>query len=1250
MTEFARPHEGQRFALGGLKLNAVPDAVAPPKLVLASNVRGTLDGSTRTRPGQALKFSTAALPVTDLAAYAAIQTDDLPRYLARLTNDAVYLDNGSLLATLSGGGASPGVTTAAFRPAQSPQSWLYMANGTDYQKFSAPTPAVTVRKAGIAEPQSAPDACPDQYNVFEFTGVAVNWANAGTAGALTDQNRVTDTSGVVSWDLASSLNGVTPLGMSTRFSIQVATASQYQVGMTIVLNDALGVNIPMVVQDIIPPAAPNSSITIQAIQYLSGATGACVIVPSQMPVDNSVPEFEGLNPVGESISNQARLAGFRRGALLTLGGTETVFVRTVTHGPQGQVSIEVVTGITHAVGETLVGLPTLIASSTDSVGNLGGRPITAAAIQSAVGAGTGTISKAIAAANNPFTHQPFVSNPLLPTAQQDDYVHLSVRVSDVTLLTNIRLLFDVGDGSFTQNYFYYDIQPDALSAAVAGTQSQLGAAMTAQQQSDARSVLSDAGGDVLPTVNPSGARLPGLIAPDIGGVGANINPSGTATLGASQWTEIMFPIRAFTRVGNDQSKTLANTNAVRVQVVATGAGITFQFGSIWVGSGSQPDVGDIGVLYFYRVRPRDSRTGVRGNPSPSTRYGVSPRRQQVVVPLPSAAYDAQIDTWDIFRYGGTVTSWRYIGSATASATIFIDNVFDVEAQAGEPLDFDNFEPWPSIDNAQALTSTSITGTLMLVSIPAPTNVLRWLPGTLVQVAGGQVYTLRIRPVLTSGTTYRLEFVECLPTAAAVAVSIMEPVLGNQPQPYIWGPDATGVVFGVGDPLRPSVVSYAKGYAPDTVRDADNLELCAPSEPLLGGEILDGLSFVASSSRWWALYPQPDNPTQRYNQVQQPVPRGLAAPFGHCNNGAEIFFWAADGIWSHARGTLTEGDLYNLFPHDGVPGQAVTYHGVTYQPPDYSRAGTFRLAYVNGYLYATYQDASATYHTLVLSTRSGAWTMDDYTPAVSAILHPQTQAGTVLSSTARYDQLLTGNIAGQVATETRDANDLGGPITCHLAPGEYDGGDVRAPKQWGDFFLDLTPSAAGGVTVTPLSGGSAVAAATVVSTSSSRQRAPVSVGGIVVSDFLGLHLTWVDDFTLQSSATEVNLWQPSYDIQPARLAAFFTFGTSFAMRGFGHIGQLALAWVSTAPITLTITATDGQSPAPITLPSSGGAYTKQVIRPTANKGQLYRFSASSAAQFQLFLMDSEMWVGMWNRQGPYEIVRGFGGKVEEEAVV
>src|ERR1019366_5278552 len=110
----------------------------------------------------------------------------------------------------------------------------------------------------------------------------------------------------------------------------------------------------------------------------------------------------------------------------------------------------------------------------------------------------------------------------------------------------------------------------------------------------------------------------------------------------------------------------------------------------------------------------------------------------------------------------------------------------------------------------------------------------------------------------------------------------------------------------------------------------------------------------------ALYPQPQNSAQRYSVVQQPIPRGIAAPLGHCTDGVSLFWWAKDGIYSSSKGSLTDADLYNLFPHDGVLGMAYTYMGKTIQPPDYSRTGTFRLTYSNSYLYAPYQDSSGVY--------------------------------------------------------------------------------------------------------------------------------------------------------------------------------------------------------------------------------------------------------------------------------------------------
>src|SRR6266403_1463400 len=162
-----------------------------------------------------------------------------------------------------------------------------------------------------------------------------------------------------------------------------------------------------------------------------------------------------------------------------------------------------------------------------------------------------------------------------------------------------------------------------------------------------------------------------------------------------------------------------------------------------------------------------------------------------------------------------------------------------------------------------------------------------------------------------------------------------------------------------------------------------------------------------------------------------------------------------------------------------------------------------------------------------------------------------------------------------------------------------GGDIRAPKQWVDIFLDATiPS---GATVHLMSLGLEVAAPVVVSlATAARTRQPLGVGGIVTSDFMGLLIQWTDDFTQQSTPTILYVWHTSFVIQPAQTISFATLGSSFGMQGYGHLRQIAPAYISTAPITLTFTSYDGQSPLPIILPSSGGQYVKILFPFSANK--------------------------------------------------
>jgi hypothetical protein len=1204
MGDFARTREGFRFDFGGVKLNSAPDTLAPNKYALALNVRAYSNQSVRTRPGLTLLTTTTGTQITDLRAYAALLTDNLPRILARDVSDRIWLDTGAQVGTLAGGGASSGATLIPFRPNQSPNPYMYISNGTDYQKFSAPAAGVvTQQKVGIAEPQAPPDAGIFVHIANPLTITAASYSSGGTAGAASAGVHAFDSAGTVLLDI-----------QNINYTVQVGSASQYQQRQSILIGGAG----PFIVIDVFPPLP--TPIAISAIYYFTGTTGRCVVVPSNLG--------SGPGDSDTSIYTQNLLATLRRGAMIKIG-TEACLVRSVAVGPDNTVAIETSTAATHTTADTLTSVPAIQVDAID------GTPVAGQAISSltatySVTVGVGTQKSGPVTSPFVLTGQAF---------QPDDYIAFAIKVDNLANLNEMKILFDVSDDTFTKDFYYYAVRPSDIAAAVANTATQLSVIQTLDQRA---------------TIDEEGAAAFGN--QQAAYTSAQIPP------GSGAWAQIVFSVSELTRVGSDASKTLQNIGVVQFLWNASGTINVATDNIINFFGGRQPDVGDVGAPYLYRVRPRSQVTGAVGNPSPATRYGVSPRRESVLVTIPGAAYDPQIDTWDVERYGGSVTSWRFIGSTAAFAgpTTFVDNFDDNAAGAGDELDFDNFEPWPSIDVPLNATATSVTGTTALVTIPAPTNALRFLPGNLVRIGGQTVYTLWTRPTLVSGTTYLFQFVENAGFGSNLPVAIYEPAIARQFLPYMWGPDANGTVFACGDPLRLGTFYFAKNNNPDSSPDSYNIEITPASEPLLGGEVLDGLSFVGSTERWWALYPQPDNPAQRYNYVQQPFSRGLAAAQGHCNDGQSIFWWAKDGIYSSSKGALTDDDLYNLFPHEGVSGEDVTYNGVKYYAPDYSQAPKFRLTHSNGYLYAIYIGKSdGLYHTLVLDLRRMAWSEDRWAGGgntashfISAAYHveQQSESSGVLNSVLLFAGRNGASSRGEIYAQTDLNNDVTTPIQGILATCEFDGGDIRAPKQWGDFFVDSVPAAVLGVSATPMSLGALAAAATIIPNSNARSRTPVSVGGIVVSDFMGLLFQWVDDFSQQALPTTFRIWQPSFDVQPARTIGWTTFGTSFGMKGFGHIRQIAIAWVSTQPITLTITTVDGQDPQPIILPSSGGQYTKQIFPLTANKGQLFVFQAASTAPFQIFEDDIEIHVGEWGREGAYLVAKSFGGSASAQSPI
>ncbi len=1189
-----RLHQTFRARFKGINTRLPADAMPEGKFPLAINVRADGDSKIKTRPGYNQAFATGGKRATDIRAFTTLETDNAPRLIVHDSSGGVWLDDGVQKGTVGFGGT--GASLIPYRPAQSPQSWMYVGNATGYRKFQAPDASNVVlnHKVGIAEPQAPPDAAVDGLQYTDFTaipngytpgGAAASWTAGGDAGApvyyATPRSSTWDTAGVADTVVAVFQDpaSVSP-ALKLRYSVQLASINNYQIGEALIFNKSGGGYFNAVVEDVFPPMNGGTALTIDQIWYLD--SHHCVLVPSQY----------------QFTLESGVMAAIRRGSLIKLGA-EVCMIWNVTAGADGSVAIETSTVTQHVNGEALVGIPAIAVAGIDST--VVGQLVSGANINSFITHASGTATLTQVLGSNPFNQILGTFNTLSP----NDIIHISLAVSVIANLTEIDLQFDVGDGSFTKHVLAHNVLASAFT--IWGT-----------------------------------------------------------------FVEVEFPISALVRtVGDDPNQTLAACTAVQLTIKETG-NLNIWFGGLWVGGGGQLDVGTDSPDYLYRVRPRSLITGAIGNPSPATRYGVDPRRQRVIVSLPSASYDPQIDSWDIFRYGGTVPSWRRVGVALSTASTFTDNLSDAGALAGQLLEFDNFEPWPTVDlpwsvtlGVGGVTAMGVKGTVVVIFGPSsafPVSIMRWLPGTLIGFNGDPVFTLWNRPVpIAGGVLFRL--VEDAGSLTITEAQVTEPNVAAQPLPYLWGPDANGVVFGCGDPFRPGVFYSAKQLNPDATPN-NVYDLTPPSEPLLGGEVIQGVSLIASTERWWQLQPAFTLP-QRWIPVEIPAGRGLASG-NNCSttDGKLVYFWAKDGVYAMNPGApavnLTQDDLANLFPHDGVPGQDVTYNGHVIKAPDYKYVSRFRISVINDILRAHYADSTGTQRCLVLDmSKDGddrprmAWSYDLYANAIACSYQIEQPPGTLLSINSAYTEGYYADTVGLVHKEQDLANDNGTPFQSVLSTPEWNGGDNRIFKQFLDAMIDIVPAAASQVLAIPTSGGGAVGVNFLFGIPSPTRQPfaviPLStlLVGFPIAQFLGLTLQWADDFSVQLAPTAIFGWTAEAVPQPFLVNSWQSVPTSHELEGYHFIYRIRFAYQSYGDTLLTITAFDGTSPAPITLPSTDGAFKKIELVPTFNKGLLFTYQGTAtdfaAPHLWAPILDScEVLVGQWNRQSALSTFRGLGG--------
>jgi hypothetical protein len=110
-----------------------------------------------------------------------------------------------------------------------------------------------------------------------------------------------------------------------------------------------------------------------------------------------------------------------------------------------------------------------------------------------------------------------------------------------------------------------------------------------------------------------------------------------------------------------------------------------------------------------------------------------------------------------------------------------------------------------------------------------------------------------------------------------------------------------------------------------------------------------------------------------------------------SGGGNIFFRVTDGIHVSAGGaaskSITDDDIYNLFPHENQDGgtsipQPVTIAGYTIYPPDDSNPQSQRMYSVGAYVYYDYIGTDGIAHTLVFDEAAMGWVYDLYTPPVT----------------------------------------------------------------------------------------------------------------------------------------------------------------------------------------------------------------------------------------------------------------------------
>lgn len=1274
----------------GVQLTRAKESCAAGKWPVLVNVRSNVQGTLQSRPGM--------VPVTGAAFGAPIHTivrfDDWSEYQQAVgtynfyfigAGDTLYsggVTSGAFAAVDSGWNSVP-ISWTVLTPPQTPQPWLYMANASRMRKFDS---TGQVYQLGINPPTVEPTTELQELgiNVIEsFFGGFIPWVTAGSATTLI---------GVISRVNTSVVDFVYDLNTAPGY-ISIVPDSMDGIDVGVIV-DVAGVT--MAITQVMIAVADT---TIAAIQYDSGSTGMCTIQPAgslgtgqlqgpslrdyqaRFGVQYAVPRGTapggpgtGLPATQDSTApvTQIRILDFPVNCLVYVGG-ELVRIHAVAVGADGIQSFRTYTGGSHSAGETIHGV----------AGFRGWAPVDTFAPGNAINDGALSFSLATTAPVSPATSSQQTGGlrtgagwPLHDLSQingrptlPEDNLFLAIRADNFTLVDTVRVYFSLeptagttpdNNKDFTSNYYFHEWRRSDLASAIQSINTQNVNPITTARQLAQSNAITDGSVTNQPftvTIQKKSFGVPDVtITPNTdlgqrnsgGGEIFSRNPNAAVTndavsqqlaLGNDQWLTLRCKIKDLVHVGTDPSKTLANVTASEVIVSMTSAiasTVTIDVDGLWLAGGYELDVGPVGNPYIWCYRYRSSLTGARSNPSPPTRGGVIPQRQWVQVG-PTASADPQVDLIDMFRMGGNLSQWTYVGTVPNGSPTFDDTYGDQNVDGGETIDFNLYPPFP-IEDIRHTGTCNVSGSSVTWASGDQFNTA-WQAGSLITI-GNQTYSLYSSP--TSPTRLFLNQNAGVQTGAPFVVpgaTTIGTITGS-----IWGgPVGNGAtfLFGCANQTDYNKVYWTNGNDSETASDKNTVFVTSGAERLQAGFMWDGTSYVASTDNIYRLEPTFGS-ASTFTPVVTACGRGFWTPWAWCVAPEGIYFVAKDGIFLTTGGSpavsITDADLYPLFPHNGVQGQAVNgYFPVAMFPIGNAQTSNatlgcsqdqfseLRLTYIDGWVKFDYMDLGGTRRALCYHVATQAWFPDVTDYPIS------TRWG---GTGERVHQELIGGINGQLYL-AGSASDDDRPITCQ-AQFVDNQGDVRRQKLYRDVFIkgDLsgsTPTVSIGFTddTVPLT----PAVLTGLPGLRSYLVDTVPLTGAFGSN-LTVDLTWTPSSPALPEFHAADIaFQPSPELASSWLSGPTTLGSS----GYKQIPRALIAYISSAPVTLSVII-DGVTYL-YSLPSTGGIFAKEQVVLQSVKGLTFQFGMQGAP-FQLFDQDIEVWTQPWGQPSGYQILKPF----------